>query len=65
MPMTWCPPAYEQFAQHAQHRNAPYCALRLAGANHGLQAGEVDGLQQVWAVLEDGDEHPSAGCAPA
>jgi hypothetical protein len=44
------PAAYEQFAQRAQHRTAPYCALRLAGANHGLQAGEVDGLQQVWAV---------------
>jgi hypothetical protein len=32
--------AYEQFAQRAQHRTAPYCALRLAGADHGLQAGK-------------------------
>ncbi|HCF2118062.1 hypothetical protein [Pseudomonas aeruginosa] len=58
------PAAYEQFAQHAQHRSAPYCALRLAGANHGLQAGEVDGLQQVWAALEGWGRTPQRGlCA--
>ena len=40
------------------------CALRLAGANHGLQAGEVDGLQQVWAVLEGWGRTPQRGlCA--
>ena len=58
------PPAYEQFAQRAQHRHAPYCALRLAGANHGLQAGEVDGVQQVWAAVEGWGRAPQRGlCA--
>jgi len=58
------PPAYEQFAQRAQHRNAPYCALRLAGANHGLQAGKVDGVQQVWAAVEGWGRAPQRGlCA--
>ncbi len=58
------PAAYEQFAQRAQHRNAPYCALRLAGANHGLQAGEVDGLQQVWGAVEGWGRAPQRGlCA--
>ena len=39
MPTTWCPAAYEQFAQRACHRTHPYCALRLAGANHGPGGG--------------------------
>ena len=58
------PAAYEQFAQHAQHRNAPYCALRLAGAKHGRQAGEVDGLQQVLGAVEGWGRAPQRGlCA--
>ena len=32
------PPPPTNSLPSAQYRNAPYCALRLAGANHGLQA---------------------------
>ena len=46
--------AYQRFAARARQRSAPYCALRLAGADHGLQgpAPGQDGLPQVWALLE-------------
>ena len=42
----------------------PTARCALAGANHGLQAGEVDGLQQVWAALEGWGRTPQRGlCA--
>jgi pimeloyl-ACP methyl ester carboxylesterase len=48
------PQAYLRFAERAQGRTAPFCVLRLAGADHGLQRGDVDGVQRVWAWLENG-----------
>ena len=57
--------AYERFARQAQGRAAPYCARALPGADHGLQAPGRDGLQQVWAWLEQWAREPAAGlCAP-
>ena len=57
--------AYERFAERAQGRAAPFCARRLDGADHGLQRGSVDGLQQVWAWTEQWARAPQAGlCAP-
>ncbi|MBI3102504.1 MAG: alpha/beta hydrolase [Burkholderiales bacterium] len=57
--------AYERFARQAQGRAAPYCARALPGADHGLQAPGRDGVQQVWAWLEQWAREPAAGlCAP-
>jgi hypothetical protein len=64
--------AYERFAELASVRTVPYCARRLNGADHGLQqrraAGggdAVDGVQQVWAWMEQWARDPAAGlCAP-
>lgn len=66
------PAAYERFAGLASVRTVPYCALRIAGADHGLQRrtpdakpGE-DGVQQVWAWTEQWARSPQKGlCAPA
>lgn len=56
--------AYERFAERAQGRAGGYCRLRFVGADHGLQAAGVDGLQKVWAVVEHWGRHPDAGiCA--
>lgn len=44
--------AYERFAARAQRRSAPYCALRLPGAGHGLQGPMGDGVQLLWGWLE-------------
>lgn len=64
--------AYERFAQRAASR-APqgWCTHRLEGADHGLQRWEapgrpaVDGVQRVWAWLEQWARAPQAGlCAP-
>lgn len=64
--------AYERFAQRAGRRSpAGWCARRMEGADHGLQQpaanGEPrrDGLQQVWAWLEQWARAPQSGlCAP-
>lgn len=68
--------AYEQFAQKARRgraQGAPqaWCARQIDGADHGLQrsagpAGDaLDGVQQVWAWLEQWARDPRAGlCAP-
>lgn len=64
--------AYERFAQRAALRApAGWCVRRLPGADHGLQQpgadGEppVDGVQRVWAWLEQWARVPQAGlCAP-
>ncbi len=46
------PDAYERFAHKARHRAAPYCDWRMPEADHGLQKPGRDGVQQVWAWLE-------------
>lgn len=57
--------AYQQFAQAAQRRAAPYCARSLPGADHGLQAPGFDGVQQVWQWVQQWGRAPGAGlCAP-
>ncbi|WP_173025813.1 alpha/beta hydrolase [Acidovorax sp. SRB_14] len=56
--------AYARFADRARTRAAPYCARSLAGADHGLQGPDQDGVQQVWAWLEQWARAPLAGwCA--
>jgi pimeloyl-ACP methyl ester carboxylesterase len=45
--------AYETFTQRAQTRKAPLCSLSLPGADHGLQAGVRDGVQLLWAWIEN------------
>ncbi|MEO8119356.1 MAG: alpha/beta hydrolase [Rhodoferax sp.] len=58
--------AYQQFAQQAHSRAAPFCDLRLPAADHGLQGepGQRDGLQWLWARLEAWARQPAAGfCA--
>ncbi len=56
--------AYEQFAEAAQRRAAPYCARSLPGADHGLQAPGADGVQQVWQWVQQWGRSPGAGlCA--
>lgn len=57
--------AYERFARLARNRAAPYCTRALPGADHGLQAPGRDGIQQVWAWLEQWAREPATGlCAP-
>jgi dienelactone hydrolase len=57
--------AYQAFAQMAQQRAAPYCTRSLPGADHGLQAPDLDGVQQVWQWVQQWGRAPGAGlCAP-
>lgn len=64
--------AYERFAKRAAPRSpAGWCVRRLPGADHGLQQrvadGEhpADGVQRVWAWLEQWARAPQGGlCAP-
>ena len=57
--------AYERFARLARNRAAPFCTRALPGADHGLQAPGRDGIQQVWAWLEQWAREPATGlCAP-
>jgi len=64
--------AYELFAKRAAPRSpAGWCVRRLPGADHGLQQrvadGEhpADGVQRVWAWLEQWARAPQGGlCAP-
>ena len=53
--------AYRQFARVAQGRTAPYCMRSLAGANHGLQTPDTDGVQGVWYGLEQWARTPGQG----
>lgn len=59
--------AYQQFAQLAHNRAAPFCDLRLSAADHGLQIKQPDqrdDLQWLWARLEAWARQPAAGfCA--
>ncbi|MFN9725927.1 alpha/beta hydrolase [Acidovorax sp.] len=68
--------AYERFAQLAHQRRAghgptAWCARRIDGADHGLERkaspghAAIDGVQLVWAWLEQWARAPHAGvCAP-
>lgn len=58
--------AYAQFARMAALRTVPYCARRIGGADHGLQRPDgSDGVQQVWAWVEQWARAPQAGlCGP-
>lgn len=56
--------AYQRFGQQAQARAAPWCDLRLPGANHGLlreALDQRDGVQWLWARLEAWARHPASG----
>lgn len=45
--------AFEDSAAAQTIRSAPYCALRLGGADHNLQTADGgDGVQRVWSILE-------------
>lgn len=58
--------AYQRFMELAQKRIAPYCALSFLHADHGLQRPGYDGVQQLWAWLEQGARTPENGlCASA
>jgi hypothetical protein len=59
------PEAYLRFAERAAGRTAPFCTLRLPGADHGLQQPGADGVQRLWAWLENWARDPQAGlCGP-
>ncbi|WP_084690529.1 alpha/beta hydrolase [Comamonas granuli] len=59
------PTAYERFAAQAQSRTAPFCSHRLPQADHGLQSPQGDGVQWLWARLEQWARQPAQGwCAP-
>ena len=60
--------AYEGFAAQLtklQGRVAPHCTRSLPGADHGLQRPDNDGVQQVWAALEQWARTPQAGACSA
>lgn len=68
------PVAYERFAQRmsgairAGERTAPWCTLRLPGADHGLQSAQgatPDGVQRVWAAVEQWGRAPQQGLCGA
>jgi hypothetical protein len=60
------PDAYLRFAERAAGRTVAFCTLRLPGADHGLQQPGVDGVQRLWAWLENSARMPQAGlCGPA
>lgn len=44
--------AYRRFGQRIRTRAAPWCAIALPGADHGLQSPTRDGVQWLWARLE-------------
>lgn len=58
--------AYAHFAYLAARRTVSYCARRIGGADHGLQRPDgSDGVQQVWAWVEQWARAPQAGlCGP-
>ncbi len=60
--------AYQRFAERAQGRTGnvgPFCSLRLPGADHGLQQGAEDGVQRLWAWLENWGRAPQGGLCGA
>ncbi|MES2911372.1 MAG: alpha/beta hydrolase [Pseudomonadota bacterium] len=57
--------AYQQFTEKARTRSAPFCDLRLPGADHGLQSelpNQRDGLQWLWARFEVWARNPVDFC---
>jgi dienelactone hydrolase len=59
------PEAYARFAAQAERRAPGFCAKALPGADHGLQAQGRDGVQVLWALLEQWARAPHEGpCAP-
>lgn len=59
------PEAYRRFGERAGARAAPFCARGLPQADHGLQSNGRDGVQQLWAWLEQWARAPGQGlCAP-
>lgn len=50
--------AYHRFAEKSLFRSAPFCDLRLPGADHGLQANDRDGVQWLWGRLENWARSP-------
>ncbi len=59
------PAAFEQGARLAAGRTAHWCAREIPGADHGLQSPGRDGVQQLWAWLEQWARDPQQGlCAP-
>lgn len=59
--------AYARFAEMAVVRTEPYCPRRIDGADHGLQrkAQGTDGVQRVWAWVEQWARTPEAGLCAA
>ncbi len=55
------PLAYQSFAERAQGRSAPFCTLRIPGADHGLQQPDADGVQRLWTWLENWARAPTQG----
>lgn len=57
--------AFALWAQRMQQRPALWCVRQLPSADHGLQHGAQDGVQQLWHWLEQWARQPLAGlCAP-
>ena len=59
--------AYERFGLQARTRSAPWCDLRLPDADHGLatdQPNSRDGVQWLWAQLENWARNPAEGLCP-
>lgn len=59
--------AYDRFGLQARTRSAPWCDLRLPDADHGLateQPNARDGMQWLWAQLENWARNPAAGLCP-
>ncbi len=44
--------AYQRFTEQSQSLLASGCHIPLANADHGLQSGQFDGLQWLWARIE-------------
>lgn len=51
--------AYETFTRRARARSAPLCSRPMTGADHGLQAQARDGVQLLWAWLENWGRKPT------
>lgn len=66
------PQAYERFIERARAsdpldpaRAALFCSYRFFGADHGLQTPQRDGVQWLWAQLEQHARDAGRGCAPS
>jgi len=50
--------AYEAFGQRASGRAGPWCSRSFSAADHGLQSPSLDGVQRLWAWLENWGRQP-------